>query len=134
MWNGVYKIEDTEPAAATPHYSDLPKRVDSFKQWARALAQQPQEMAEAGFIYQGIDDRVQCFYCNGALKNWQAEDNVWVEHARWYGDCAYLRQKLGCDFVEWIQNKGTTTEKGELQDKIHAALARNKNQFSISKL
>ena len=144
MWNGVNTIEDTKPATATPHYSDLSMRLDSFKQWARALAQKPQGMAEAGFIYQGIGDRVQCFHCDGALKNWKAEDNAWVEHARWYGDCAYLRQKLGSDFVEWIKYEGTTTEKDELQDKIQEALDRNtaaaagsvqnRDPFFISKL
>jgi hypothetical protein len=33
-------------------------------------------------IFLGMSDQVKCFYCDGGLKNWQPEDDPWVEHAR----------------------------------------------------
>jgi hypothetical protein len=31
----------------------------------------------------GLSDQVKCFYCDGGLRNWQPEDDPWVEHARY---------------------------------------------------
>jgi hypothetical protein len=48
-----------------------------------------------------------CFFCGGGLRNWEAGDDPWVEHARWFPKCAYLRQSKGDKFVEAVQEKHT---------------------------
>ena len=44
------------------------------------------------FIYTGNKTIVTCFYCNGSLQNWGANDNPTIEHARWFPHCAYAKQ------------------------------------------
>ncbi|CAL1549160.1 unnamed protein product, partial [Lymnaea stagnalis] len=51
----------------------------------------------------GYGDCARCFYCGGGLRNWEDEDDVLVEHARWFPKCAYIRQKMGQNFVEAVQ-------------------------------
>ncbi|UJR15789.1 hypothetical protein I4U23_002721 [Adineta vaga] len=46
-----------------------------------------------------------CFYCNGALRNWQASDDPKIEHARWFPQCAYIRQYIGENLYQAIQRK-----------------------------
>ena len=56
----------------------------------------------------GRGDGVQCFYCDGGLKNWDPEDVPWVEHARFFGNCAYLLLKQGKTFVDMAKNSGSS--------------------------
>ncbi|CAL1545880.1 unnamed protein product, partial [Lymnaea stagnalis] len=55
-------------------------------------------------------DCARCFYCGGGLRNWEDEDNVFVEHARWFPKCAFIRQQRGQFFVDTVQelNKSYT--------------------------
>ena len=102
----------------TPHYPEKSKRCSSFKNWPKNHSQTPEILAEAGFISQGIGDCVQCFYCNGALNNWTPEDVPWVEHAKWFGDCAFVRLKMSGEFVEWIKAAQGSLDKDKVQRKI----------------
>ncbi|KAH9488693.1 Baculoviral IAP repeat-containing protein 7 [Bulinus truncatus] len=56
-------------------------------------------------------DCTRCFYCGGGLRNWEDDDDVWVEHARWFQRCAYVKQKMGQVFVSTVQNMNTEFEK-----------------------
>ncbi|KAJ8311141.1 hypothetical protein KUTeg_011305 [Tegillarca granosa] len=47
----------------------------------------------------GKDDRVRCFFCGGGLFNWEENDDPWVEHARWFPKCVYLRQSKSDEFI-----------------------------------
>jgi hypothetical protein len=51
----------------------------------------------------GRGDQVQCFYCDGGLKNWDPEDVPCEEHARWFGECGFLRLLKGPEYVEGIR-------------------------------
>ena len=62
FWNGSAndlckrspeKIFSSPQGPATPQYASSQRREESFQHWPQALIQTPQEMAEAGFIYQG---------------------------------------------------------------------------------
>ena len=44
-------------------------------------------------------DTVKCHSCGGALMDWAREDDPWVEHARWYPKCSFVRQVKGVEFV-----------------------------------
>ena len=47
-------------------------------------------LAEAGFVYTGPQDRVQCVYCEGSLRNWQGGDVPLQEHARHFPSCPMI--------------------------------------------
>jgi len=82
-----------------PQHATLEARLRTFRDWPPALRQQPGELAEAGFYYIGCSDQVKCFYCDGGLRNWQPEDQPWVEHARWFDKCVYIRLVKGDEFI-----------------------------------
>ncbi|XP_059150224.1 E3 ubiquitin-protein ligase XIAP-like [Physella acuta] len=92
--------------------TDRPKRIDfahkltrlqSLANWPRGHHLTPEDLASSGFYYGGYGDCARCFYCGGGLKNWEDEDDVWVEHARWFPKCAFIRQQMGQVFVDTVQ-------------------------------
>jgi hypothetical protein len=55
------------------------------------------------FFIIGYWDNTRCFCCGGGFRNWEAGDDPWVEHARWFPKCAFLRQNRGDNFVAKVQ-------------------------------
>ena len=43
---------------------------------------------------------MRCFSCGGGLRNWDDGDIPWIEHARWYPHCDFLRQRKGDLFIQ----------------------------------
>ncbi|XP_059160170.1 baculoviral IAP repeat-containing protein 3-like isoform X3 [Physella acuta] len=114
----------------TPTYSELgilterPKRADyalkvkrqeSFAGWPRGHHLSVESLVDAGFYYGGYGDCARCFYCGGGLRNWEDEDDVLVEHARWFPKCGYLRQTLGQAFIDTVQNLNTDRDQISLK-------------------
>ncbi|KAK0044298.1 baculoviral IAP repeat-containing protein 2-like isoform X1 [Biomphalaria pfeifferi] len=91
-------------------YAVLLKRIETFLSWPRDHHLRPKELAEAGFYYAGYGDCARCFHCGGGLRNWEDEDDVWVEHARWFPKCAYIRQQMGQVFVDIVQELNKTND------------------------
>ncbi|KAK3585157.1 hypothetical protein CHS0354_034289 [Potamilus streckersoni] len=85
--------------AKHPHYSTLTSRLESFRGWPSVAVPKPSQLAAAGLYYVGVEDCVRCFYCGGGLRSWEEGDDPWEEHARWYHNCAFLKQFKGEDFV-----------------------------------
>jgi hypothetical protein len=48
----------------------------------------------------GRSDQVRCFHCDGGLRHWDPEDDPWIEHARWFSQCGYVRLVKGDEFVQ----------------------------------
>ena len=59
----------------------------------------PSEMSKAGFFWLGQGDRVKFYYCDDGLSRWKTDDDVLVEHAKWFPQCEYLLQQKGFAFV-----------------------------------
>ena len=76
------------------------------------LAQQPFDLAKAGFYYYGCKDQVKCFSCNGGLRNWDPMDEPIWEHARWFPKCAYVRLFMGQNFLDAVKEKYKDMESG----------------------
>ena len=57
-------------------------------------------MAEAGFYYIGLSDKVKCFYCDIPLNEWCEDDDPWVEHAGFSHTCGFLRLTKGDLFIK----------------------------------
>ncbi|KAJ8314791.1 hypothetical protein KUTeg_006941 [Tegillarca granosa] len=73
-----------------PKYTDLFKRISSFRHWPPEIVQTPEGLAEAGFFYTGTGDKVRCFFCGIGLMGWEPDDDVWEEHERWSPTCIHL--------------------------------------------
>ncbi|XP_076084112.1 baculoviral IAP repeat-containing protein 2-like isoform X2 [Mytilus galloprovincialis] len=96
-----------------PNYAALQVRISSFQGWPSYLDQTPKQMATAGFLFAGYQDYTRCFFCGGGLRNWEAGDDPWVEHARWFPKCSYLRQNKGDRFIKAVQDKHEQLNKEE---------------------
>ena len=82
------------------HLASEAARLATFQDWPPGLRQKKEEMAAAGLFYIGLSDQVKCFYCDGGLKEWQAEDDPWVEHAGWFHECEFIKLVKGEEFIE----------------------------------
>lgn len=81
-------------------YATVESRLRTYSNWPIDLIQTPEMLSEAGFYYVGTGDQVRCFHCDGGLRHWDPQDEPWVEHARWFPTCAFLRIVKGAEFVK----------------------------------
>ncbi|KAK0168560.1 hypothetical protein PV327_002346 [Microctonus hyperodae] len=75
-------------------------RLRTFQAWPENIRQTPDMLAIAGFYYGGSGDQVRCFHCDGGLHNWEADDDPWTEHARWFPKCGFVSIVRGQDFIK----------------------------------
>jgi len=87
-----------------PDFMDESLRLTSFANKPVPKGQNVKVLANAGFFYQGPDDKVTCFYCNGTLKAWLANHDPWIEHARYFPRCGFLRCKRDVGFINVIHD------------------------------
>ncbi|XP_014770937.1 E3 ubiquitin-protein ligase XIAP isoform X2 [Octopus bimaculoides] len=99
----VYPGEHTaqHSAPGMPRYASLHERIRTFQSWPHKKPSR-EWVAEAGFYQLGIDDTVCCYMCNGHLREWDESDNPWIEHAKFFPNCLYLRNMKGDAFVAEI--------------------------------
>ncbi|XP_072332448.1 baculoviral IAP repeat-containing protein 2 [Scyliorhinus torazame] len=88
-----------------PEMQSYDIRLETFLRWPVRNFIQPEQLSRAGFYYVGQNDDVKCFYCDGGLRSWEAGDDPWVEHAKWFPRCEYLLQEKGQTFVNQIQTR-----------------------------
>lgn len=91
-------IQTTRPPRM-PKYSSLDARLRTFAQWPVPEIQRGDVLAQAGFYYQGNQDQVRCFQCDGGLKCWLADDDPWCEHARWFPKCQFVQLMKGFSYL-----------------------------------
>jgi len=91
-----------------PQFAIEASRLESYGagQWPSNLPQTPQLLSSAGFYYVGHADNVKCFFCDGGLSNWEANDDPWTEHARWFPNCGFLKQVMGTNYIQKVQDVG----------------------------
>lgn len=65
---------------STIDYSKINNRLESFynSSWSKKVS--PLLLAEAGFIFTGVSDRVRCFSCQKTVENWSQEDEPVDRH------------------------------------------------------
>merc|ERR1719430_2004270 len=93
---------------AHKNYVTEQARLSTYSTWPPALPQKPQELADAGFFYTGRSDQVKCFYCDGGLESWEPSDSPLQEHLKWFGDCAFVKMKIGNDVG--VNREATSTK------------------------
>jgi len=130
--------------ARHPELSSLEARMNTFADWPPGLKQRPAQLAEAGFYYMSnsrfypyclliltnllfipaikeTGDHVKCFCCDGALRNWEPEDDPWVEHARWFYRCNFLVSVKGDEYVKSIQEQFKPISISSLESSIESS-------------
>jgi len=88
-------------------FATYESRLKTFEHWPRSLAQQPTELALAGFYYKGSSDKVHCYCCNVGLWSWESTDDPWVEHAKNAPKCTHLRLRKGDAFINECNEQET---------------------------
>ena len=66
-----------------------------------ATAPSPTVLADAGFYYTGLQDRVRCFHCGLVLHSWEPTGMPYHAHARFSPRCPYMIVEKG---IDWILN------------------------------
>ena len=72
----------------------LEDRLRTFDDKWRVEFLRPIEMAKAGFIYLGIEDRVKCLSCSKDLEHWKPGDDPLAEHIFHSPHCPFLREPI----------------------------------------
>ena len=97
------------------NFKDFSMRLKSFSTWPKYAPVAAQELANAGWFYTGLSDRVQCAWCNGVVYNWEEGDTGFGEHHKHYPNCDFLKQSMVTVFDEdpsdKIDNKTVELEK-----------------------
>ncbi|KAK0063300.1 baculoviral IAP repeat-containing protein 3 [Biomphalaria pfeifferi] len=119
-----------------PEYALTSKRLETFSSWPRDHHLTAHELSEAGFYYAGYGDCTRCFHCGGGLRNWEDEDDIWVEHARWFPKCAFLKQTVGHSFVDLVQDLNIEFEKitmDMITDKLPSFVPPGSNEATLKR-
>ncbi|XP_067657380.1 baculoviral IAP repeat-containing protein 7-B-like [Haliotis asinina] len=77
-------------------------RLNSFSRWPLNVPQKPETLARAGLYHipcKEKPDRVKCAYCRGKLYNWASGDDPWIEHAKCFPTCPYIRLCIGQEVI-----------------------------------
>lgn len=100
-----------------PEYAVERIRLRSFEDWPTVMKQKPEELADAGFFYTQISDRVICFSCGGGLRMWDDNDDPWEQHAIWYKKCNYLQLVKGPEFIAAVEKRFGIIQKRKNNNK-----------------
>lgn len=84
------EVVDESMYPVVPHMKSEEARLSTFNNWPADSPVRPEDLAEAGMYYIGIDDNVQCFCCGGGLSGWEQGDDPWSEHAKYYSNCFFF--------------------------------------------
>ncbi|XP_060575414.1 baculoviral IAP repeat-containing protein 2-like [Ruditapes philippinarum] len=109
--NPMPEIPDATVSSA--EFGEMDRRVSTFVGWPAGSPVSPGRLAAAGFLYTGFDDHVRCFCCGIGVREWQENDDPWVEHARWSITCPFVKYRKGEDFIQNIQRMLNATSTQE---------------------
>jgi hypothetical protein len=103
--NGYATLEINVEKPKYPNYAQLQVRISSYQGWPTCLDQTPRDMAMAGFLFDGYQDFTRCFFCGGVLHSWEPGEEPWLEHARWFPQCAFVKQNKGEAYIQEVLKK-----------------------------
>ena len=83
-------------------YQSEVSRLQTFHNWPLTAVIKKEDLAQAGFVYRPTryKDRVQCAFCGGALKKWQANQRPFDEHAKHFPQCPFVQSPTQPQAVE----------------------------------
>ena len=87
-------IPQTPYERLAPLRNDYNKRFSTFDhRWPNDVPVTREALAQDGFYYTGLEDKVQCTHCGGILSGWCEGDVVAVEHRQHFPNCPWVRQR-----------------------------------------
>ena len=95
-------------SARNPDMMKLENCLETFDSpnWpSDRITSTPFNFAASVFYYLGDQDRVKCWYCNGGIKNWENNDVVSEEHAKWYPLREFLLRRQSVQYVKSVLQK-----------------------------
>ena len=90
------RMNTSSSRRSSPHVQDFSRfksesaRLETFRNWSHRTILSA-DLANAGFVYAGNDDHVQCVFCSGLVGNWEEEDFPMTEHRRLYPECPFIQ-------------------------------------------
>uniref|UniRef100_A0A0L8IDV4 Uncharacterized protein n=1 Tax=Octopus bimaculoides TaxID=37653 RepID=A0A0L8IDV4_OCTBM len=92
--DGIFSSCISKPSPLHIKYVKYEERLKSFHAWPQTGKPDKKDLAEAGFFFEGPEDRTICFHCDGGLNKWTANDNPMMEHFKTYPNCVFIKKKL----------------------------------------
>ena len=89
-----------------PRYAYNNERLSSFQQCPllRESNHIPDTLSEAGFFYSEDRNGTVCYQCDLGLKDWEEDDNPYIEHAWWMEkNCQQLKDNTEPGFIQAIK-------------------------------
>lgn len=71
-------------------YSKEAVRLESYAQFPSSCPISAPTLARAGFVYTGIQDRVECFSCKAIVEGWQHGDTAIGKHRKISPNCKFI--------------------------------------------
>ena len=71
-------------------YCKESSRMSSFNTWPKQMNPKPEQLAKAGFFYEGVSDTCRCFFCGHVVHNLETHDDALEEHRRHSPKCHYV--------------------------------------------
>ncbi|GIY08509.1 baculoviral IAP repeat-containing protein 2, partial [Caerostris extrusa] len=91
--NGYSQPTKLSPVVNAIDYNKMKsvqERIKTFsRNWPLSCIDASQ-IAQAGFFYLGLGDKVQCPFCKGIVSNWEDADDPLKEHIKHFPWCDYL--------------------------------------------
>nr|XP_018904719.1 PREDICTED: putative inhibitor of apoptosis [Bemisia tabaci] len=90
-------------------------RLSSFEKWPVPLMD-PRKLAAAGFYFLNqSNDTVRCAFCGVEIGKWEQDDDPFVDHRKWSGNCKFVK-KLPCGNVPLDPSNDTALFTGAGHD------------------
>ncbi|CAF3521506.1 unnamed protein product [Rotaria sordida] len=121
-----------DPAICHTNYIEIPMRHASFATWSNENLPSVDDLVKAGFFCTGNTIIVTCFYCNGSLQNFGANENPIVEHIRWFPHCAFAKELCSPELYQEIQQVEGRHDNDEDDEVTFSSHIRNRLDLSIS--
>ena len=87
---GLFTQSSSSIDRTNPDFDRLRSESSTFHDWPPSAHAQPAELAGDGFFFTGSDDRVQCAFCHGFLRNWVSGDRPSEEHKKHFPECPFV--------------------------------------------
>ncbi|KAF0706719.1 death-associated inhibitor of apoptosis 1-like [Aphis craccivora] len=104
-WRSLVLLVRENSDPEYPQYTSFLSRLKTFDSHPARSCQDKYSLADCGFVYSGIEDLVQCYYCGLLLVNWEENDEVWQQHAVHNPKCVYVLLYKGAQFIENVKNE-----------------------------
>ena len=108
--SAIFSVNFLHVDRTNPDFDQLRResvRLSTFHDWPPRAHAQPAELARDGFFFTGLDDRVQCAFCRGFLRNWVPGDKPADEHKKHFPDCPLVRGLDIANILEETHNQLT---------------------------